>query len=108
MGKRRREELTIHVKKERSERYSKIEKTIGFGSVFYVAKNVERGHRNGRERHELTTTGLVKIYNERGKLVTILIARPEQMLRYVEDEKRIPAKVLELCREHQRLGYNNW
>ncbi len=108
MGKRRREILTKHAEDDRNERFRKIEHNIGFGSVFFVAKDVERGHKDGKERHELTTTGLIKVYNKRGKLVTILIARPEQIRRYFANESLIPAKVIELCREHQRLGYNNW
>lgn len=108
MGKRRREILTRHAADDRNERFRRIKLNIGFGSVFFVAKNVERGHKDGEERHELTTTGLIKVYNKRGELVTILIARPEQICRYFEDESLIPAKVIELCREHQRLGYNNW
>ena len=108
MGKRRREILTRHAADERTERFEKIRKTIGFGSVFFVAKDVERGHKNGKERHEMTTTGLIKVYNKRGELVTILIARPGQIYRYFKDESDVPAKVIELCIEHQRLGYNNW
>ena len=49
---------------------------------------VDRGHRNGPEIHELTTTGIINIYNQRtGKLITKLIARPGQIRRYYPNGK---------------------
>ena len=80
-------------------------KIIGQGNVIdkFV---VDRGHKNGAERHELTDTGIIIIYNIRtNKLVTKLIARPNQVKRYYPNGD-YPKHVVELARRHQEMGYN--
>lgn len=68
---------------------------------------VDKGHPNGAERHELTDTGIIIIYNARtGKLVTKLIARPQQVKRYYPNGD-YPQKVVELAYQHTKAGYNN-
>lgn len=98
---------TNHMKKDRDFRYRFIKMHIGFGTDWYCAK-VERCHINGPEYHYLTTTGIIRVCNAYdGRVITYLIARPGQILRYFGgDEKRVPSKVLEICRRHQELGYN--
>lgn len=55
---------------------------IGMGNVV-ASFVVDRGHENGAERHEITTTGIIVIYNNRtNKMITKLIARPGQIRRY--------------------------
>ena len=79
---------------------------IGVGTVIKTVV-VDRGHRNGPEIHKITDTALILIYNQRsGKLVTKLIARPAQILRYYRDDEPKPTKVVELARVHARLKYN--
>ena len=57
-------------------------KRIGNGTAITTIK-VDRGHRNGAELHTITTTGIIEIRNERThKLITKLIARPQQIKRY--------------------------
>lgn len=70
---------------------------------------VDKGHRNGLERHCITDHGLIVVYNvNSGKMVTKLIARPQQVKRYYANtNKRPPENVLRLCREHQMMGFNN-
>ena len=55
---------------------------------------------------KITTTGLVVIYNKRtGIMVTILIARPNQIKRYYA-ENEAPQSIINLAMEHMRAGYN--
>lgn len=70
---------------------------------------VDKGHPNGPERHEVSDTGIVVIYNLRtGKLITKLIARPNQIKRYYEAEHRVaPEDILKIAYEHTLKNYNN-
>ena len=87
------------------QRRSKIIAQIGMGQVIKEVV-VDRGHRNGPEIHKVTTTGLVVIYNQRtGIMVTILIARPNQIKRYFEENK-VPQEIINLAFEHMKAGYN--
>ena len=64
---------------------------------------VDRGHKDGAELHTITTNGIIIIRNERtNKMITKLIARPNQIKRYGIEDK----KVIEIARKHQSLGYN--
>jgi hypothetical protein len=81
-----------------------IIKTIGNGNVI-LEKEIDRGHRNGPEIHKVSDTGIITVYNKRsGKMITKLIARPNQIKRYFEGEA--PAELLKVAREHQMMGYN--
>lgn len=89
---------------------------------FLVAKNlsseprnfiqffeVDRGHKNGPEIHALTDQGVIYIFNKyTGKLITCLIARPRQLLRYYQAVGLVcPKKVYRLAFEHQKKHLNN-
>ena len=83
-----------HYKADRQKREEIIRK-IGTGTVLNSFV-VDRGHRNGPERHEITSTGIIIIYNNRtNKMITKLIARVGQIKRYYKDEKEIPAGLIE-------------
>ena len=87
------------------QRRSQVIAQIGMGQVVKEV-TVDRGHKNGPEIHKITTTGLVVIYNKRtGIMVTILIARPNQIKRYFEEEQA-PQEIINLAFEHMRAGYN--
>ena len=80
-------------------------KMIGYGKVVKSVE-IDRGHKNGSEIHEISSTGIVTIYNARThKMITKLIARPGQIARYFEDGKA-PKYLLNLAREHQQMNYN--
>ena len=94
-----------HYTKDRQRREAIIAQ-IGTGNIIKEAV-VDRGHRNGPEIHKITDTALILVYNQRtGILVTKLIARPAQILRYYKDDEPKPTKVVELAREHARKKYN--
>lgn len=91
---------------EDRQRREEIINTIGIGVVVdrFV---VDKGHRNGPERHEITSTGIIVIYNNRtNKMVTKLIARPGQIRRYYENGIA-PRQLIERAIENTRHGYNN-
>lgn len=78
---------------------------IGEGTVIKEVV-LDRGHRNGAEVHKVSSTGIISIYNlKSGKLITKLIARPNQIKRYYQNNDA-PVEVLRIAREHQRLNYN--
>jgi len=77
-------------------------KKIGLGNEIGTFR-VDKGHPKGAELHTVTDTGIIIIRNERThKMVTKLIARPNQIKRYGINRK----DVIEIAREHQALGYN--
>lgn len=99
---------SIHYVEERKNRQRIIDEIgMGYEVDSFV---VDRGHVNGEEIHVITSTGLIVIYNKAShKMVTILIARPQQIRRYYNNSGEFaPMYLIELAREHQRLGYNNY
>lgn len=90
---------------DRMERELAIRK-IGEGKR-YAEFIVDRGHRNGPERHILTTTGIIIVYNLRtNKMVTKLIARPQQIKRYYSNPVDYPKDIIDLAYKHSLLGLN--
>lgn len=102
---------TNHYKKKRYKREKFIDKYLGNGNIVdeFI---VDRGHPHGAERHCITDNAIIIIYNVvSGKLVTKLLARPQQIKRYYESTGREPPTeyehILELAFQHNVLGYNN-
>lgn len=90
--------------REDRQRRSHIIAQIEMGQIIKEV-TVDRGHKNGPEVHKVTSTGLVLVYNKRtGIMVTILIARPNQIKRYF-NENEAPQKVINLAIEHTKAGY---
>ena len=97
-----------HYNDERSEREKFIEEYLGGAGKVIDSFIVDKGHKNGLERHDITDNGLIIIYNVKtGKLCTKLLARKNQIKKlYQGVEKQAPKWLLELAVEHERLGYN--
>lgn len=94
-----------HWIEDRKER-EKVIKQIGAG---HLVKEVEidRHHRNGPEIHQISDTGIITILNKRTKkMITQLIARPGQIRRYYKENEMIPAGLLEITRQHQKMALN--
>ena len=67
---------------------------------------VDRGHKNGAERHVITDTAIILIYNVRtNKLITKLIARPNQIKRYFPNGD-FPQRLVDLAYQHVKQGFN--
>lgn len=99
---------TNHYKNKRYRREKFInEHLCGDGHVIdsFV---VDKGHKDGLERHDITDTGLIIVYNlDSQKLVTKLIARENQVKRYYQNVDRNPPRwLLDLCKWHNGLNYN--
>lgn len=99
--------ISNHYMTDRKNR-NDIIKEIGVGKVV-ESFAVDRGHKDGAEIHIVTTTGLIVIYNRKSlKMVTVLIARPNQISRYYENLGRVaPAYILNIAFENYKKGYNN-
>ena len=94
-----------HYTRDRQQREAIINQ-IGTGNVIKEVV-IDRGHRNGPEIHKITDTALILVYNQRtGILVTKLIARPAQILRYYSDDELKPRAVVKLARKHVEMGWN--
>ena len=100
-------EQTIHYKETKGPRYDFINEKIGFGNIVR-SFTIDRGHPNGPEIHTLTDTGVIIVQNERTKkIITLLIARPQQIIRlYNLTGDLAPQELLALAYEHEKLGYN--
>ena len=83
--------VSKHYQEQRSEREKFIDEHFGDGYIIdeFI---VDRNHPKGAERHCLTNNGVIIIYNLRsGKLVTKLLARPQQIKRYYERSGKVPS-----------------
>lgn len=103
--------VSNHYKTMRNRREKFIESFLGGDGEVIDDFIVDRGHPKGPEMHRLTSNGIIIVYNLwSGKLVTRLIARPQQVKRYYEATGWEPPPeyehVLELARTHNILGYN--
>ena len=101
------ESASVHFYIERQSRETFINQFIGRGSVVdsFV---VDRGHPDGAELHSVTDTAIIIIHNaSTNKLITELIARPEQLRRlYRSVGKEPPRKILKLAYKHNIERYN--
>ena len=98
---------TIHYNSDRKDRIDFIKNVVGVGTIIdkFI---VDRGHPNGAEIHSITDNGIIIIQNKNTeKLVTMLIARPQQIKRYyIAENKPIPLNVVRIAYEHLLKGYN--
>lgn len=99
---------TNHYKNKRYKRENFIGKYLYGDGKIIDSFIVDRYHKDGLEKHCVTDTGLIIIYNlESQKLVTKLIARPKQVKRlYQSVGKKAPRWLLDLCYWHSILNYN--
>lgn len=94
-----------HYLTDRSKREALI-KTIGEGKII-ATFTVDKHHRNGPELHSITDTGIIIIRNKRTKkMITKLIARPQQIKRYFKTVNAEVEKIIKLAQKHTSLGYN--
>ena len=99
---------TNHYKNKRYKREKFIKEHLNGDGHIIDSFIVNRNHPNGEEIHCLTDTGLIVVYNARTKLlVTKLIARRPQIMRYYQNVDRKPPRyLLDLCDWHNSLNYN--
>ena len=97
-----------HYNKKRYKRQRLINRYINGDGHVIDSFEIDKGHKNGKEIHSITDTGLIIISNkETGKIVTKLIARPNQIKRYYKNSNKNPPQcVMVLAEWHMSLGYN--
>lgn len=100
--------VSKHYKSQRYKREKFIDRYLNGDGKVIDSFIVDKGHKDGIERHDITENGIIVIYNaETNKLVTKLVARPQQIKRYYYNSGREPPLwLLELCQWHESLGYN--
>lgn len=97
-------ESTLHIR-ERSQRVDLAERLIeNEGAIIIGAWEVDTGHWNGHEVHNVYDNGVIKIFNQHTKkYVTALIGRIGQVKRYgIEPTMWTVAHI----RRHVDKGYN--
>lgn len=100
--------VSKHYNRQRYKREKLINKCCNGDGKIIDEFVVDKGHVNGLERHCITDTGMIVIYNvNSGKLVTKLIARPNQIKRYYYGtDREPPVSLLRLAEWHESMGYN--
>lgn len=101
------ENNSAHYDTDRRARHEFIHQHIGEGNII-DAFVVDRGHLGGEEIHSVTDTAVIIIHNkETNKLITKLIARPEQLRRLYHSVGREPPKqIMRLAYKHNACRYN--
>lgn len=101
--------VSLHYDNSRYYREMFIYNYLGGNGKIIDSFIVDKGHKDGKELHCVTDHGLIIVYNVHSrKLVTKLIARPQQVKRYyIHTKKEPPEELIKLCREHQKKGFNN-
>ena len=106
-------ENTKHFALDMESRQYIIENIIGGPGNVVLTNVIDRGHKNGPERFELTDKGIIFVYNEwTDKRITILFARVGQLYsRFGDLFKTLPVnqqrEIKAKCREWEARGYNN-
>lgn len=100
--------ISKHYQKGRNNRQKVIDKYLNGDGHMIEGFVIDKGHKDGLEVHSITDTGVIIIHNyHTGKLITKLIARPEQIERYYKDAGiEAPKWLVELAKWHQSLMYN--
>lgn len=100
--------VSKHYKCERNKRDRFIKEHIGGDGKVIDSFIVDKGHKHGKEQHDVTENGIIVVYNaESHKLVTRLIAREWQIRRLYNNVGREPPKWLTyLAQYHESLNYN--
>ena len=104
---------TKHFTEERMSREQLIKNVIGDTNKILCTNVIDRGHKDGAERFELTDKAIIKVYNVKtDRHITDLIARPKQVYDRLGDafmslDVNVRRRIINLARKHQELGYNN-
>lgn len=97
--------VTIHFRDERANRATYIAQTIGFGEVVRTA---EFFRRDGMfQRMQVTETGVVILTNVSGAIITMYIARPEQLVESYKLNRwgRVPQWLMGKAQKNWKKGY---
>ncbi len=102
---------TKHFSIDRAYRETIIDNLGGPGNVV-LTNVIDRGHKDGPERFELTDKGIIIVYNNlTDRRITILFARVGQLYsrfghKFETLSMALQRSIKARCREWQDLGYN--
>lgn len=97
-----------HYTKGRKKRQNYIDKYMNGDGNILLKCYLDKGHKKGAEIHCLTDNGIIIVYNAiTHKMVTKLVARPEQIEKIYRIKKQTaPSYLLNLASWHETCGYN--
>lgn len=101
--------VTKHFVESRCDgRMTAIKRILTPNEEIVTSFRVDKFHKKGAEIHSVSNNGLIFVHNERTmKLVTVLIARPNQVKRlYADCGLKASQNLINQCAEHQRAGLN--
>lgn len=104
---------TQHFAYDMDNRQRIIDEEIGGAGNVILTNVIDRGHKDGPERFELTDNGIIFVYNDwTDRRITILFPRPGQLeSRFGSKFKKLPTSIQQSitnkCLEWLRRGYNN-
>jgi hypothetical protein len=103
---------TSHFNNDMEGRLYIINNILGGEGKVVLTNVIDRGHRNGPERFELTDKGIINVYNEwSGRRITVLFARIGQLYsRFGGKFEKLPLTlqmdIKAHCQLWQERGYN--
>ena len=96
---------TEHFNKERRYRLKHLDLSAKPVNGFIAI--IDKHHINGAEIHALYSDGSIRIYNlNTKKLITVLIARPNQAKR-LNPEIKLPEEIYNICYRNMKMKYNH-
>ena len=96
---------TKHFNEERRYRLKHLDLSAKLVDGFIAI--IDKHHINGVEIHALYSDGSIRIFNYRTKkLITILIARPNQAKR-LNPEVQLPEEIYNICYRNMKNKYNH-
>ena len=100
--------ISNHYKNQRYKREKFIHKYFGNDGEIIDSFLINKGHKNGIERHDITDNGIILIYNvSSNKLITKKIARPLQIKYLYDTKNKTPPKwLMEIAEWHESLHMN--
>ena len=97
--------VTLHFRDERADRATYIAQTVGFGQTVRYTEYYDNLGRFARV--EIIETGVVIVRNEFNSLVTMYIARPEQLMKIYKrnDWGHVPQWLITKAQKNWKKGY---
>ena len=97
--------VSIHFKEERIDRATYIAKTVGFGKIVQAAHYYRQ---DGKYTvHTITETGVIILYGTNNKIITMFIARPEQVIALYKKNEwgKVPNWLMNKVNKNWKKGY---
>ena len=96
--------VTLHFRDERADRATYIAQTIGFGDIIH---SVECYHFNTYQIRQLTETGVMIIRSPSNEIITMFIAKPDQVKSYymMNNLGRVPQWLATKVKKNWQKGY---